>query len=271
MTIQLNDILRITNPEEYKLHLACQNPDGVRPLDEFVGHPENWLGWNQWRGRRDDWSRPRVLSFMEFYPKSDAWLFGGAFRVLERRPDSYELKPERALNKYVGRLVASFHRYQGLRGRAFRLEVFLDQFTVAEVLPKVYTGERFPGFEKVNHDFGTLQAVFRSERPDWKAALENIKGVYVITDKSNGKQYIGSAYGDAGIWARWASYMGTGHGWNDELVRLVQEMGPEYARENFRFAILEVMIRSTPDDVVQTREGHWKRALLTREHGYNRN
>jgi len=70
MTISLNDILTISAPEEYKLHLACENPDGVHPLDEFVGHPDNWLGWNEWRGGRNDWTRPRVLSFMEFYPRS---------------------------------------------------------------------------------------------------------------------------------------------------------------------------------------------------------
>jgi hypothetical protein len=41
MTILLNDILTLTAPEEYKLHLACQNKVGVHPLDEFVGHPDD--------------------------------------------------------------------------------------------------------------------------------------------------------------------------------------------------------------------------------------
>lgn len=271
MTISLNDILAISAPERYKLHLACRNPDGVHPLDEFVGHPDNWRGWNEWRGNRDDWTRPCVLSFMEFYPKTDAWLFGGAFEVIERREDGYRLQPDPRLEKYAGRLVASFHRYRGMRGRAFKLEAYIDQFTVSELLPQVYSGESFPGLDRINHDFGTLAAIFQAERADWKAALQSMKGIYAISDRSNGKQYIGSAYGDAGIWSRWACYIGTGHGWNDELIKLVQIKGPKYARENFRFAILEVMTKSTPDDVVLEREAHWKRALLTREHGYNRN
>ena len=58
MTIPLNDILTISIPEEYKLHLACGNRDGVHPLDEFVGHSDNWLGWNEWRGSRNDWTSP---------------------------------------------------------------------------------------------------------------------------------------------------------------------------------------------------------------------
>ena len=270
MTIPLNDILSIAAPEEYKLHLACWNGER-HPLDVYVADPANWLGWNEWRGRKNDWTRPRILSFMEFYPKSDAWLFGGVFEVLERRADSYKLQPEARFEKFVGRLVASFRRYQGMRGRAFRLESYLDQFTVAEILPRVYSGESFPGFEWIDHDFGTLEAVIRSERPDWKAALENVKGVYLLADKSNGKKYVGSAYGDAGIWSRWSCYIGTGHGWNDELVKLFRSKGPKYARENFRFSILEIMLKSSSDDAVQAREAHWKRVLLTREYGYNKN
>jgi hypothetical protein len=65
--------------------------------------------------------------------------------------------------------------------------------------------------------------------------------------------------------------MGTGHGGNDELVKLLSKNGLPYAREHFHFSILEVMVRSTPDDTVLDREAHWKRALLTREHGYNKN
>jgi hypothetical protein len=234
MTIPLNDILNITAPAEYKLHLACQNPQGVNPLDEFVAHPDNWLGWNEWRGIRKDWTRPRVLAFMEFYPRSGAWLFGGAFDVLERRSDGYKLQADLLYAKFVGRLVASFSRYRGMRGRAFKLESHLDGFTVLEILPQVYSGESFPGYERINHDFGTLEAIFHAERADWKAALQNMKGIYVISAKSNGKHYVGSAYGDAGIWSRWASYIGTGHGGNDQLVKLFQAKGREYALEHFR-------------------------------------
>ncbi len=271
MTILLNDILNISEPREYKLHLACQNIDFVRPLDVYVTDSADWVGWNEWRGNKNDWTKPYVLSFMEFYPKTDSWLFGGGFQVLQRRQNGYKLSLLPRFEKYVGRLIASFHRYQGMRGRAFLLENYLDQFQVAEILPLAYTGESFCGFENIDHDFNTLEAVFRNERPDWKAALENVKGVYLIADKSNGKQYVGAAYGDAGIWARWACYIGTGHGWNDELVELLNRKGRKYARANFRFSVLEIMVKSTLNDAVFARETHWKQVLQTREHGYNKN
>ncbi|MCI0509229.1 MULTISPECIES: GIY-YIG nuclease family protein [Chromohalobacter] len=271
MEIALNDLLRIADPSKFKLHLACRNEEYQEPLDAYVADPREWIGWNEWRGRRNDWTRPYILSFMDFYPRSNQWLFGGAFEVLERLNDRYRLKALSEFDQYVGRVLASFHRYQGMRGRAYYLESYIDKFKVREILPKRYSGEAFDGYENIESSFSELEAIIRDEKPDWKAALESIKGIYLISDASNGKKYVGSAYGGAGIWSRWASYIGTGHGWNDELVRLISREGKRYARENFRFAVLEVMANSTPDDVVHQRESHWKRVLLSRAHGYNSN
>jgi hypothetical protein len=270
-TIFLNDLLNISDAHNYKLHLGCRNQDSVEPLDDYVANPLNWMGWNEWRGARNDWTRPRILSFMQFYPKSDAWLFGGGYEVVERLTNGYKLQTIPIWEKYVGRLIVLFHRYQGMRGRAFNLENLLSQFRVSELLPQIYTGESFRGFEKINHDFAVLEGIFHNERSDWKAALQSVKGIYLVLDKATGKKYVGSAYGDAGIWSRWASYIGTGHGWNDELVELINDKGITYAREHFSLSVLEVMTRSTPDDVIFSREAHWKRVLMTREYGYNKN
>jgi len=100
----------------------------------------------------------------------------------------------------------------------------------------------------------------------------NVKGVYLIVDKNNGKKYVGSAYGDGGIWSRWSCYMGTGHGWNDELTKLIQKEGMGYAMENFRLSLLEHRSMKTDDNVIIQRESFWKEALLTRGcFGYNKN
>lgn len=271
MPILLNDILKIAAPSAYKLHLAGRSPGGEHPLDVFVRDRQTWHNWNACRGTKNDWTRPRILSLIEYYPQPDAWLFGGVYEVIARRPDGYTLAQDPSFEKYVGRLVTRFHRYQGMRGRAFKLESYLDQFTVSELLPAVYSGEYFPGYGWVNHGFEALESIFGTGRPDWRAALEHVKGVYLIVDHSNGKKYVGSAYGEAGLWARWACYLGTGHGYNDELVALIGAQGKGYARQNFRFSVLEVMAVTTPDSVVLAREAHWKRTLLTRAFGYNRN
>lgn len=269
--IKLTDILPITNPAEYKLHLACANEDGIRPLDEYVVDRTNWIGWNEWRGEKNQWTRKYIFSFIEFYPVADAYLFGGVFEVKGRHADRYVLEECSEFSKWEGRLICKFHRYQGLRGRAFYLETLLDSFEVLEVLPERYDGEKFCGYENINHSFSTLRSIIRYEKRDWKAALTIVKGVYLIVDTSNGKAYVGSAYGDAGIWSRLQCYMGTGHGGNDALVAVIDEKGVDYALKNFKFSILEIFAFNTSDDAILGREAYWKRVLLSREFGYNRN
>jgi hypothetical protein len=119
MTILLNDVLRISDPTQYKLHLAGRNEDWVNPLDEYVAGRQNWIGWNEWRGNRDDWTRPYIFSLMEFYHQSSRWLFGGVFKVLTRSADRYELETITDYEKYEGRLLLTFKRYHGMRGRAY--------------------------------------------------------------------------------------------------------------------------------------------------------
>jgi len=117
-----------------------------------------------------------------------------------------------------------------------------------------------------------LESIFAIQRADWKAALENTKGVYLITDTSNNKRYVGAAYGVTGLWSRWGCYIYTGHGYNDELTKVIKKHGIDYARKHFRFALLEQRTMKTDDLVIIERETYWKNVLLTREpHGYNKN
>jgi hypothetical protein len=117
-----------------------------------------------------------------------------------------------------------------------------------------------------------LENLIQRQKADWKAALTNAKGVYLISDTKTGKRYVGSAYGNIGIWSRWACYAKTAHGYNDELTRLIKKMGMDYARQHFRFSLLEYFPMKTEDHLVIDRESYWKRVLMSREPwGYNKN
>jgi len=268
MTIRLKELVHIADPSRYKLHLASWN-DEDQPLHVFVRDKEEWKGWNSWRGTTDRFSREYIFALIDFYHESDTWLFGGIFKVLSRSSDRYEVELDPQMQELIGRLKITLKRTA--RAQAVYLENHYDQMVVSEILKNPYTGEVFPGYDRINHDFRQLQVVFTHGHQDWKAALESVSGIYLITDMSNGKGYVGSAYGDDGIWSRWASYMDNGHGDTKELKKLLAREGLPYALANFRFSLLESSSMKIDKETTLAREKHWKDVLLTRDFGYNEN
>lgn len=276
---KLNDLFHLTEDEmtKYKVHLAAYN-GYEQPLDVFARDREEWKFWNEWRGGKDDFNREYILGLIPDYHKTDKYVFGGIFKVIERYDNwqetevGYKVELTNQFESLIGRLVVGFSRYQGLRGRAFLLENFMDSMSIAEILENPYEGEDFPGYDNVRIDFSSLELLVQNQKTDWRVALENVKGIYLIVDKFNGKKYVGSAYGDSGIWSRWCTYINTGHGYNDELVELIEKNGIDYARKYFQFAILELRSMKTDDDTIINRESFWKEVLLTRgSFGYNKN
>ena len=219
---------------------------------------------------RDDFNRPLIFSLLQFYHEPDIWLFGGVFRVLQRHQDRYEVELTEDGVGFIGRLkLRSAYRERATR---VKFENHYPDLEVQEVLREPYSGRSFPGFEDIDLSFEELETLVRNSRADWKAALSSVKGIYLISDTNTGKRYIGSAYGDEGIWSRWCSYVATGHGGNVELRALVSDPTLEYRRKVFRFALLECRPAPTPDELILAREGFWKRILLTRgDFGLNRN
>ena len=268
--ISLQSYINLGDPTQFKLHLACYNKID-QPLDVYVASWDDWQGWNEWRGSRNDFSRPRIFSLIDFYHEPNTWLFGGIFDVLERSADRYVISLSDDHRDLIGRLKVGYQRAVG-RGRAFYLEKYLPDMSLSEILKERYAGEQFCGYENINHSFKTISLIVGRNRPDWKAALANVKGVYLITDTSTGKRYVGSAYGQHGIWSRWCAYIGTGHGWNDDLIKLIKELGFDHAREHFVFTLLEYRPMRTDDREILARETYWKKVMLSRgQFGHNKN
>lgn len=115
------------------------------------------------------------------------------------------------------------------------------------------------------------------EDKDWKSKLECLNCVYLILNKSNGKQYVGVTYKDVsqgrknGILNRWTEYAQTGHGNNKLLVELLAKEGINYAEQNFQWTILETLPLSVTPKVAINREKLYKIKFGTRENGYNDN
>jgi hypothetical protein len=98
----------------------------------------------------------------------------------------------------------------------------------------------------------------------WRSALSQWRGVYYIFDSSDGKGYVGSAYGENNLLGRWLNYAASGHGGNSLLRKR--------DATKFRFSILQrVSPDMDPDDVIRL-ESTWKERLHTRlPYGLNDN
>jgi len=271
--IPLGSLVGDLDPAVCKLHCAVWNGEEY-PIDVLARSWDDWVGWNSWRGTRDDFNRRFIFSLAQARDNPSHWLFGGVFEVLGRRPTpgawSYDVElRDDLMGAFVKRLLVAFR----LPGRAVRLnlETHVDRIEVVTILPQPYAGEPFPGHDKINHPLGELEVVVAQQRPDWHGALQHMKGVYVIHDQVTGKPYVGSAYGDTGLWARLSKYVTTLHGGNLGLRELVDREGRDYARANLWFALLEFWSMRMPDDYVLARESYWKDVLLSRKFGYNEN
>jgi hypothetical protein len=196
MSIFLRDIWPIKDLGDYKVHFARWNHD-VQPLEMWTRDKREWQGWQEYWPGRDDFNRPNIFSLIQFYHETDIWLFGGVFRVLARHEDRYEVELAESGKGFIGRLELR----SPYRGRTTRsnFENHYSSFEVQEVLRESYSGRSFPGYEDIDISFDELETLVRNDRLDWKAALESIKGVYLITDTKTSRRYVGSACGEQAV------------------------------------------------------------------------
>lgn len=92
---------------------------------------------------------------------------------------------------------------------------------------------------------------------NWRNALSHWRGIYYIFDESDGKGYVGSAYGKSNIYGRWSEYAVSGHGGNKHL----KNRDPR----SFRFTILQRVSPDMDSDDVTRLEASWKERLHTRQ------
>ncbi|MGF6348134.1 GIY-YIG nuclease family protein [Variovorax sp. W2I14] len=267
----LFDLLRLQEPllepTQCKVHLAgwtgIENP--LRVYSEG-----NFDAWQAGQTRKN-FERQYVVSLIQMADKR-RWLYVGVYESLGSKPNAkggvtYKLRFLPSSEDLAGRVVATFERPS--RQSYLRGESVAPSCEVYQLNPEKLHLAEFPGFKKVNVSFGDLGVIVRQAIPSWRAALENVAGVYLISDHLEGKLYVGSATGAGGIWARWCEYL-NGHGENVRLRKLIKEGGAARA-EHFHFSVLEIADTHTSGADVLLREGHWKEVLLTRLHGHNGN
>lgn len=269
MSIKLNDILNFSQEEleNTRIKFNLMFAGNWNPIEIFKNKDEKVLlegqYWNS--GKRNFKEGQTTIGFIRI--KDDLWLLfhiGKVTKVLNVfNGIGYEHEELLEYKKYFGRLIVKYkNTSQKLTRRAIPL---IDECEVYEILPDIFDNDIFPGYDNVNLSWNDLSRVLQKD--SWKTALQNQKGVYLITDTSNGKMYVGSAYGERMLLGRWEDYAKTGNGGNKEL----KELSFDHIKQYFRYSILDIFKSTIKDELIISRETWWKEILLTRNFGYNKN
>lgn len=282
--IELNDILRLSDQEiaKSKIELNMQEGTGgeayidiwhcCNDKDKEDGTCPKCGYWGWYSAKQRNFNPGQwVFSFVRI--SDNEWLFTSAAEIIDVPPKTWaKVQIIDRFKSLFGRLIISLVKGDTYARYTFNLEKYLDKCTVKEILPSLYGGEGFPGYDAVQISHKKLESILNHKKSDWISALKNQKAVYLITDTNNGKLYVGSATAAEGmLLQRWSNYVADGHGGNSQLKNLVKNYGFDYVKKNFQYSILENYNAKVDDSVILRRESWWKEALKSKTFGYNDN
>ncbi len=283
MELKLKAILGLTDAQIKNSKIELNMKDGVggaEYLNLWLNHSDlekeeglctdcSYWGW--YGDKRNFYPGQWAFSFIRM--PNNEWLMISAAEILD--VPAHSRANVRILDSYkpfFGRLIIKYYKGQKFSRYAFNMERIANKAIVKEVLPCLYSGRKFEGYDRVNLSYSELQAVVDEKiMPTYFDALKKVNGVYCLTDKKTGKLYIGSAYGEEGVAQRWRSYLDSKHGDNRKLIDLYNREGAEYFEKHFTFTLLEYFRLSYDPAKIIERENYWKECLDTRRHGYNGN
>lgn len=268
--VMLNNILQIKNLDNVKIRLNLMFGGNWNPIEVFKdGNMDELLKGHYWNynSKKSYKDGQTTIGLIRIKPNEDLWLLihiGKITKDLNKFNDvGYEFEVLEQYRKYFGRVIV---KYKNTSQTLIRnAHTIINDCEIHQILPDIFDNDLFPGYENVNISWKELTRVIDKE--SWKTALQNQKAVYLITDISNGKKYVGSAYAENMLLNRWQNYIKSRHGGNVQLKLLSKE----HIENNFRYSILDIFKSTTDDNVILSRESWWKDTLLTRKFGYNSN
>lgn len=261
------------NPKECKFHfaktLSQKTRDGFATRNRFKEFQDIQ--------RTRNFEKKYIVSFYEF---GDSWMFSGVWESLgccekigenKKSYFQYETKFVESSAPLERRLVVNWPKR--FRNSYPNGKTLADGLELRTIYEEPNTLGRFPGYSSVRLSLQAIGDLINGRQAtEWETALKNVPGVYLITDQSNGRLYVGSAYGEEGLWQRWGCYVKTGHGENKKLKEICKAHGNNYAMDNFVISLLWYGGTAVSDEEVISKENFWKDTLRSRDfENYNAN
>ncbi|MDD9910305.1 MAG: GIY-YIG nuclease family protein [Ahrensia sp.] len=170
----------------------------------------------------------------------------------------HDIRVDNRADELIDRLVIEWPEGRAHHRWLFKGGMVRDQFPVRELRAKGLS-RPFPGFDDLILTFSELQSLVENDAAGWVEALRSTRGVYLITNKSSGDLYVGSATGADGLWGRWRNYVSTGHGGNRVMMERLEH--GDLNRKDFQFSILQTLGSLAAKDEGLAAELRWKTKL----------
>ena len=168
----------------------------------------------------------------------------------------YELEHVDSLKEYEGRLLIEWSK---------GALAWAQKATIEKPIVAIQDKLAFSGYENFILTYDELKEIVKDPTAyeSWHTALSSVNATYLIVDRENGRQYVGSAYGKDGLLGRWSHYIDSLHGDNKLMRELLCNYPQRY--KYFQFSILQLLPKTVnPDDAIHA-ETLWKKKLLTYE------
>lgn len=279
----LNDVLNLSQEmiNNSKIEFNMQAGSGGQPfidrwlkfsdIEKASGTCTKCSYWGWYGKQRNFYPNQLVFSFARMH--EDKWLLISAAKIVNIPENDWaDVEIIEKFIPFFGRLIINCKKGNTYSRYVFNMSKYINDATVEEILPCIYSGETFNGYDNVNIPFHRLSDIFNGKiLPTYYEALKKITGVYCLTDTNTGKLYIGSATGGEGVAQRWGNYLDSKHGGNKKLIELYKKEGSEYFEKYFSYTLLEYFGLSYDPIKIIEREQYWKKCLDTIKHGYNDN
>ena len=171
--LKLNDLLRLSQEELSRTKVRLNTNNGwENPIDIYKENPKRLLNWNYHNNKR---YRANQISIGLVYLGNDSYLLftvGRIVRELEQPVEDgigVEYETLEQFSDLFGRVVVSYHNtVQQLFRNA---DSIIDDLIVKEILPSVFTGFDFPGYQNVHLTFKELKTIINGNYPSYRNNL----------------------------------------------------------------------------------------------------
>lgn len=211
---------------------------------------------------------------------TDETLFVGLYEVLERtacregttcpvsgtlyhagKAQWHKMKRSPKMSEYIGKLVIGWNTLNADETERRPSQMFAqgagNEKRVIEVLREKFQIP-FPGFRSFHENVSDVPNLPES----WKQALRSVWGIYLLVCNATGKQYVGSAYNENGLYGRLCDYKDPQQPGHKRLVSHDKALNDG---KGYQCCVLDVVTPGVTTSEITTLESLWKDKLLTRE------